>query len=136
MTLNQWHDRLIICATGFAGFSAAHLIDEFVWGEPAAFHLSIPLTEMLALAYMLALVGLIAAAGRRTSASYRGLALAGGLIGLADILKHGPEIAAPGTWRSGGVSLLLVAGLIGCALLTAFCGIMALRWRKARIAAE
>jgi hypothetical protein len=130
MAVSEWHNRLMLSATGFAGFSAAHLIDEFIWGEPAVFHLSVPLTEILALAYMLALVGLIAAAGSRTAASYQGLSLAGGLIALADILKHMPEIAATGTWRFGPVSLLLFMGLTACALLTAFCGIMALRYQR------
>lgn len=127
MKSSRSHVPALVSAVAFAGFSAAHLVDEFVWGAPAEFHLAEDVTEILVLAYMVALVGLIAAAARGSRAGYLGLAIAGGLISVADVLKHGIEIAAPGPWRFGPVSLFLAAGLTLSALATAVTSILALR---------
>jgi hypothetical protein len=121
-----------VSAVLFAGFSAAHLIDEFVWGAPAEFHLAEAVTELLALVYMTALVGLIAAAARASRAGFMGLAIAGVLIGAADILKHGIVIAATGPWRFGAVSVGLVLGLTLSALATALASAMAWRVMRSR----
>jgi hypothetical protein len=119
----------LVCGVAFAAFSAAHLIDEFVWGAPAEFHLSVTAAQMLALAYMIALVGLVVMAASGSRAALPGLVLGGLLIGVADIMKHGPEIAAPGPWRSGLVSGLLALGLTVSALLTAIAAFRT--WRRA-----
>ena len=118
---------LLTAGVAFVGFSAAHLIDEFVWGAPEEFHLTVEVTLLLALFYMTALAGLLvgAALGRRTSIF--GLGLAGGLIAVADVAKHGLEIALGGPWRSGPLSLFLAVGLTLSALLTA---VVALRMRR------
>ncbi len=86
----KWHAVTLTAAVAFCGFSAAHLIDEFVWGAPAEFHLSIEAAEVLALAYMLALAGLTVAAARGSRPGLRGLAISGALLALADVLKHAP----------------------------------------------
>jgi hypothetical protein len=127
---SRWRSASILSGVLFAGFSGAHLIDEFVWGAPAEFHLAEDITELLALAYMTALVGLIAAAARASRAGFLGLAITGGLIGVADLLKHGMEIAAPGPWRFGAVSVGLALGLTLSALATALASAMA--WRVMR----
>ncbi len=132
MNTSKRHLPALVSAVLFAGFSAAHLIDEFVWGAPAEFHLAEDATEVLALAYMTALIGLIAAAARGSRAGFLGLAIAGALISAADILKHGIEIAAPGPWRFGPVSVALALGLTLSALATALTSAMA--WRVARSA--
>lgn len=127
---SRWRSASILSAVLFAGFSGAHLIDEFVWGAPAEFHLAEDVTELLSLAYLTALVGLIAAAARASRVAFLGLAIAGGLIGVADILKHGIEIAAPGPWRFGLISVGLTLGLTLSALATALTSAMA--WRITR----
>jgi hypothetical protein len=126
----RWRSAAIISAVLFAGFSGAHLIDEFVWGAPAEFHLAEDVTELLALAYLLALVGLVAAAARGSRAGFLGLAVAGAVIAAADALKHAIDIAAPGPWRFGPISTGLALGLTLSALATALSSIMA--WRVTR----
>jgi len=124
---SRWRSASILSAVLFAGFSGAHLIDEFVWGAPAEFHLAEDVTELLSLAYLTALVGLIAAAARASRAGFLGLAIGGALIAIADILKHGMEIAAPGPWRFGPISVGLALGLTLSALSTALTS--AIAWR-------
>lgn len=130
MKLSGWRVSAIVSAVVFAGFSGAHLIDEFVWGAPAEFHLAVAATEILALGYMTALIGLIASAAAGRRAGYLGLAIAGGLIFVADILKHGPDVVAPGPWRFPVVSGVLVVGLTLSGLCTAASGLGA--WRASR----
>jgi hypothetical protein len=133
MTDDGWHKLTLVSGVAFAGFSAAHLIDEFVWGAPAEFHLAESTTEILALAYMLAIIGLVVQAARGRRGGGLGLAIGGALIFAADVLKHGVEIAAPGVWRSGLVSVGLALGLTLSALLTT---VAALRWWQGRPAAK
>ena len=127
------HSLTLAAGVALAGFSAAHLIDEFVWGMPAEFHLAESTTELLALAYMLAIVGLLVQAARGRRGGTIGLAIGGALIFAADILKHGADILAPGPWRSGPVSFGLALGLTLSSLLTS---IAALRWLRAMPARE
>lgn len=127
MVNRRWRELAEASGVAFAGFSAAHLIDEFMWGAPAEFHLAESATELLALAYMLAVVGLLVQAVRGRRGGFLGLAIGGGLILLADLLKHGGEIAAPGPWRYGPISVLLAVGLSISSLLMAWASIQWLR---------
>jgi len=61
----------------------------------------------------------VVGAAMRRRISIFGLGWIGALIVLADVSKHGMEIAAGGTWRSGAVSIFLAAGLTLSAGLTA-----------------
>ena len=126
---SKWHWPSIISAVAFAGFSAVHLIDDFISDIPREFNLTIPVTEFLALAYMVALVGLIAAASHRSPTGYLGLAIAGLLISITQLTKSVPEILRPGPWREGLSSELLAAGLAVSAVLTMVAGFLA--WRPA-----
>jgi hypothetical protein len=124
------HTGLLVAGVAFVGFSAAHLIDEFLWGAPQEFHLAVGTTLILALLFVTALAGLLVGAGMRRPASTFGLGLIGALIVLADVSKHGVEIVAAGPWRSGPVSVFLAAGLTLSAGLTAVFGFLA--WRSLR----
>jgi hypothetical protein len=124
------HTALLVAGVAFIGFSAAHLIDEFLWGAPEEFHLAVGTTLVLALVFVTALAGLLVGAAMHRSASTFGLGLIGALIAVADIMKHGPEIALAGTWRFGPLSVALAAGLTLSAGLT---GVLAfLTWRALR----
>ncbi len=101
---------VVICGTLFSGFAAAHLIDEFVWGAPAEFHLSVEWALILALVFIVALVGLVTAAARATRASYLGLTIIGLLIAIADTLKHAMGILAPGRGAQGSSRRALRSG--------------------------
>jgi len=124
------HTVLLVAGVGFVGFSAAHLIDEFLWGAPQEFHLAVGATLILALLFVTALTGLLVGAAQRRPASAFGLGLIGVLIAVADVAKHGVEIAAAGPWRSGPVSIFLAGGLTLSAVLTAIFGFLA--WRTDR----
>ncbi len=116
---NAIHTGLLVAGAAFIGFSAAHLIDEFLWGAPQEFHLQVGTTLVLALLFVTALAGLLAGAAMRRPISVFGMGLIGTLIAIADVSKHAPEIAATGPWRSGLISTLLAAGLTLSAALTA-----------------
>jgi hypothetical protein len=102
-------------------------MDDFLFDVPLEFHLTVALTEVLALVYMIALVGLIAAASHQSPTGYLGLTIAGFLITLAQILKSAPEILRPGPWHSGAPSELLAAGLAVSAAMTAITSVLARR---------
>jgi len=124
------HTALLVAGVAFVGFSAAHLIDEFLWGAPQEFHLAVGTTLVLALLFVTALAGLLAGAAMGRPTSIFGLGLIGALIAVADIAKHGPEIITAGPWRSGLVSILLAVGLTLSASLTALFAFVA--WRSLR----
>jgi hypothetical protein len=109
----------VISACGFIGFASAHLIEEFLWGAPQEFHLSVEFTLMLSLVFITSLAGLIALAAAGSSSALGGLALAGLLITAADSFKHLGEILQAGPWRFGFASEFLALGLTLSALLTA-----------------
>jgi len=123
----RWSNRVIIVSSIFAGFGAAHLIDDFLFGVPAEFNLANPPTQFLALAFFVALTGLIALAARGTRASYQGLITIGLLLALADTLKHVPEIVGTTSYRSGTASVVFAIGLIVSGLVMAAVAWLALR---------
>ena len=127
---NAIYIGMLAAGIAFVGFSAAHLIDEFLWGAPQEFHLAVETTLVLALLFVTALAGVLVGAAMRRPASTFGLMLIGGLIAVADVLKHGPEIVAAGPWRSGTLSTLLALGLTVSAGLTA--ALACLTWQSLR----
>jgi hypothetical protein len=127
LTGSKWHRPTIATAVVFSGFSAVHLIDDFLADVPREFHLTVEVTELLALGYMIALIGLIAAAAAYSRAGYAGLAIAGLLISIAQLAKSVPEILLPGQWRAGLSSELLAVGLTASATLTMITSFLA--WR-------
>jgi hypothetical protein len=126
-------DRLLVSASLFVGFAAAHLIDEFLFDAPAEFHLSETTAQILSLVFVAALAGLVALAGRGSRTSYLGLVIIGSVIAAADVAKHGAEMAQPGPWRSGVVSEFLAIGLVLSGSLTAVLAYG--QWRRAGDAA-
>lgn len=126
-THRRWSNRVVAASSIFAGFGAAHLIDDFLYGVPAEFNLSNPPTQLLALGFFVALTGLIALAARGTRASYQGLITIGLLLALADTLKHIPEIVGSVSYRSGAASIFFALGLIVSGLVTAVVSWLALR---------
>ena len=127
---NAIHTGALVSGAAFVGFSAAHLIDEFLWNAPQEFHLREGTTLVLALLFVTALAGLLAGTAMQRPISTFGLALIGALIAIADVSKHAPEIAAAGPWRSGLISTFLAAGLTLSAALTAVFAF--LPWRALR----
>ncbi|MCK4741579.1 MAG: hypothetical protein KAS80_04795 [Anaerolineales bacterium] len=126
-THRRWSNRVVAVSSIFAGFGAAHLIDDFLYGVPAEFNLTNPPTQFLALAFFIALTGLIALAARGSRASYQGLITIGLLLALADTLYHIPEIVGSVIFRSGAASIFFAIGLILSGLATAAVAWLALR---------
>lgn len=125
-----WSNRVIVAASVFAGFGVAHLIDDHLYDVPAEFNLSNAATQALGLVFFSALTALAALAGRGSRQSYLGFVIIGGLLALADVLKHLPEVLQPGPWRSGFASVAFSIGLIVSGLVTAVVSYLA--WRKER----
>ncbi len=128
LRFSRWHNASIVSAVLFSGLSAVHLIDDFLAEVPREFHLSVDFTLLLSLAYMVALVGLIAAASARRRTGHLGLALAGLLIALAQILKSIPEMMLPGPWRAGPASEWIAISLAVSAFVTMITSYLA--WRS------
>jgi hypothetical protein len=131
---SHWHSATIVWAVLFCAFSTVHLIDDFFSGVPFEFHLSVPIALLLSFTYTLALTGLVAAASNRSPTAYLGLAIAGSLIFLAQLLKSVPEMAAPGAWHLGRPSEIAAIGLGVSGAMTALCSFVA--WRSSRSAAR
>jgi hypothetical protein len=123
-------DRVIIAASVFSGFGAAHLIDDFLYGVPAEFHLSNELSQFLGLFFFAALTGLIALAARGRRRSYFGLVVIGTLLAAADTTKHLPEMLSSEHYRSGLASTAYAVGLVLSGIATAVVAYAA--WLRAR----
>ena len=128
----RWHRSAVACAVVFSGFSATHLIDDFLANVPQEFNLTVPITELLALGYMVALVGLVAAAASHSRTGYLGLAIAGLLISSAQLVKSVPEMLEPGPWRLGLSSEVQAVGLVISGVLMMVTSILA--WWDAGVA--
>jgi len=130
----RWSNRVVVAAVLLAGFGAAHLIDDFLYGIPADFGLSNQVSQVLAVVYFVLTSVLLVLAARGNKAGYIGNLGLGLFLLLADLLKHGQEGLFAGPWRNGWFSRSLAFGL----MLTAL-GLVAVSygaWRYARRASH
>lgn len=108
-------------------FSFPHLIDDFLFGIPQDFGISIHLTQVLSgifwVLYALILRGLVI--NKRWGVSW-GIFM-GSFLALAGILKHIPLIIKPGPYWSGWFSETLILGMIITGIMLAISGIVILR---------
>lgn len=122
------NQEVVVSAACFAGFGVAHLIDDFLYGVPAEFHLSNQSSQLLGLLFFASLSGLIALAATGSRQSYLGLAIIGSLLAVADITKHVPEMVGSSSWHSGIWSEVFSIGLVLSAATTAVVSFRA--WRR------
>ena len=115
-TENKWGNQVVLAAVLLTGFGAAHLIDDFLYGVPADFGLSNPVTQVLALLYFLITSWLLVLAVRGQKAGYIGNMVLGLFLLTADMLKHGMEGMFWGPWRTGTFSRFLAFGVMGISL--------------------
>jgi hypothetical protein len=108
----KWSNRVVVAAILLAGFGAAHLIDDFLYGIPADFGLSNEFSQVLAVIYFMITSLLLVLAARGNKAGYIGNMVLGLFLLLADMLKHGSEGLFSGPWRSGLFSRSLAFGLM------------------------
>ena len=125
----KWSNRVVCVASLFAGCGAAHLIDDFLYGVPAEFHMTNESAQVLGMLFFVALIGLIALAGRGSRQSYVGLIVIGLLLAASDLTKHVPEMVSITPYRST-LSQGLIIGLIVSGLATAAVSYAALRATK------
>lgn len=126
----MWGNCVVAVASIFAGFGVAHLVDDFLYGVPAEFNLTVVASQVMGWAFFAALTGLIAMASRGSRRSYAGLMIVGTLLALADTLKHVPEMIRVEVYRSGLSSQGFAIGLIASGLGTAVVSYGA--WRSSR----
>jgi hypothetical protein len=108
-------------------FAIPHLIDDFLYGVPAEFSLSVPLTQVLAGVFAVALTLSIVLAGRDRRAGYYACLFWGVFLALAGVLKHIPRILNPGPYWSGWFSEFLIYGLVISGITLGVVSIWALR---------
>lgn len=125
-----WSNRVVGAAVLLAGFGAAHLIDDFLYGIPADFGLSNQVGQVLAVAYFGLTSLLLVLAARQSRVGYAGNLALGVFLLLADMLKHGQEGLFGGPWRSGFFSRVLAFGVMLSAVALAALSWGA--WRQAR----
>lgn len=95
-----------------AFFAVPHLIDDFLFGIPAEFGLSIQLTQVLSGIFIVIYLGILIPLVQGKKAGLYGAMGMGGFLALAGILKHIPRILQPGPYWSGWFSEALIVGLI------------------------
>jgi hypothetical protein len=127
---SRWSNRVVIAAILLAGFGAAHLIDDFLYGIPASFGLSNEVSQVLAVFYFIVTSLLLVLAARGSKAGYIGNLVLGLFLLLADMLKHGSEGLFSGQWRSGLFSQGLAFGLMLSAIGLVIVSYAA--WKNAR----
>jgi hypothetical protein len=112
---------MIFLYLALAFFSIPHLIDDFLFGIPAEFGISVHLAQVLAGVFIVIYLGILVLLARgKKSGLYSAMGM-GGFLALAGILKHLPRILQPGSYWSGWFSEFLILGMIlfGLALLLA-----------------
>lgn len=118
---------VIICYLVLAFFAVPHLIDDFLFGIPEEFGLTVQLAQALAGLFILIFMGILIGLARQTRwGLYTAMAM-GGFLALAGILKHIPLMLQPGPYWSGWFSETLIYGLIISGLGVILSGIFALR---------
>ncbi len=108
----KWSNRVVAAAILLAGLGAALLIDDFLYGVPAGFGLSIIFSQGLAVIYFIITSLLLVLAARGSKAGYIGNMGLGLFLFLADLFEHGREGLFSGQWRSGLFSRSLAFGLM------------------------
>jgi len=127
---NEGGNQVVLAAVLLTGFGAAHLIDDFLYGVPADFGLSNPVTQVLALLYFLITSWLLVLAVRGQKAGYIGNMILGLFLLAADMTKHGMEGMFWGAWRTGLFSRFLSFGVMGIGLWLAIVSCRA--WQAAK----
>jgi hypothetical protein len=121
------YSAMIIAYLILAFFSVPHLIDDFLFGIPAEFGLTVHFTQVLAGAFIVIFLGILIPLARGKKGGVYSAMGMGGFLALAGILKHIPLMLQPGPYWSGWFSETLIIGLILSGLGVILSGLIALR---------
>ena len=118
---------VIILYLALAFFAVPHLIDDFLFGIPEAFGISVHLTQLLSGIFIVRSLWIVIplAQGKKVGV-YIAMGM-GAFLALAGILKHIPLMIQPGPYWSGWFSEALIIGLILSGLGVFLSGLIELR---------
>lgn len=110
-----------------AFFAIPHLIDDFLFGIPKEFGISVHLAQLLAGPFIVIYLVILIPLARGKRAGVIGAMSMGIFLALAGILKHIPLMIQPGPYWSGWFSEMLIVGMILSGLAVVMTGLQALR---------
>jgi hypothetical protein len=129
----SFHNLVLINGTILVGVAIPHLIDDFLYGIPAAFGLTNIQAQILAGVFSVLLIVIFSLVARGRRGGAIGSAILGGFLALAGILRHVPRMLQPGPYWSGPFSEIMIVLLILSGISLLILSIIALRaaeWTK------
>ena len=127
---NERQIRLVISIyLLLAFFAIPHLIDDFLFGIPAEFGISVKLAQFLSGVFIVLYLGILIPLTRGKRSGVIAASAMGIFLALAGILKHIPLMLQPGPYWSGWFSEGLIIGLILSGVGVAAAGVAALKTR-------
>ncbi len=110
-----------------AFFAIPHLIDDFLFGIPKEFGISVHLAQFLAGPFIVIYLVILVPLARGKRAGVIGAMSMGVFLALAGILKHIPLMIQPGPYWSGWFSEMLIVGMILSGMGVTITGVQALK---------
>jgi hypothetical protein len=129
----SFQNLVLINGTILVGVAIPHLIDDFLYGIPAAFGLTNIQAQILAGVFSVLLIVIFSLVARGRRGGAIGSAILGGFLALAGILRHVPRMLQPGPYWSGPFSEIMIVLLILSGISLLILSIIALRaaeWTK------
>jgi hypothetical protein len=105
-------NMILINGTILVGVAIPHLIDDFLFGVPAALGLTNIQAQILSGIFSMLLIAIFALVSRSARPGYLGAGVLGITLALAGLLKHVPLMLQPGPYWSGMFSETLIIALI------------------------
>ena len=106
------HNVLLINGAILVGVAIPHLIDDFLYGIPGEFGLTIVQAQILSGGFSMMLIWIFAQLAAKRRAGFIAAGLLGIFLALAGILKHVPRMLNPGPYWGGLFSETLIISLI------------------------
>jgi hypothetical protein len=113
------YGAVIVCSLALLGVSVAHSLEDFVYGIPARFHLSVIDAALLLGAAYIVQVSCLLLATLRARIGYLLTGLTGAAWAIAAAVDHLGEVLHVAPYRAGIVSKALEVGIIVMGVLLA-----------------
>ena len=125
--LQSWNMIVITLYIGMTFFAAPHLVDDFLYGIPEEFGLTVIQCQWLVGTFFIRYMGIFALVVQQKRGGYYGAAFMGSFLALAVLLKHMPKIILPEPYWSGFFSEFTIIGLMICGILVTIAATFALK---------